>query len=106
MTIWHFIFAIIIGALCTVIFTWRLRKNKASAIVWIFLFIITIIAFFSVLTIGKFGPTFHGIHWLPFLLVGLLLIITTSSIVIRNRILNEKKEVKNIEKNIEVDEKL
>jgi Ca2+/Na+ antiporter len=95
MLILELLVALLVSLVLSAVFalaTWK--RGKRKGLVWLFLLI-----FFAIwaggLWMRPFGPTFWGIHWLSFLLVGLVvaLILAASQARPKPRGRNETIEV-------------
>lgn len=105
MSILDWIFSLIIAGLVTFLYFLATRKTgRRSGILWLFL-IIFLTTWAGGIWIKPFGPTLWGVHWLTFVLIGiiiaLLLVVTSPSPGPRGR-----KETINMLERIEKEKKL
>jgi hypothetical protein len=77
MFTWHVLSALSIGIIVSIVFALGIRRRLHWSNVWIFFIVTFLGAWAGGVWIGvwipPFGPTILNIHWLPFLLAGVVM---------------------------------
>lgn len=74
------LFAILFGALLTVVFSLGVGRRGPWANAWAFFLIVFLAAWAGGTWVRPFGPSIGGVYWLPFLGAGLLIALLMAAV--------------------------
>ncbi len=76
-----FVFAFIIALLLVLLFSTLFRDRTPWGSFWLFLLIVVLVTWAGGLWIAPFGPTLFNVTWLPFLLIGIFVVLLLAATV-------------------------
>lgn len=81
MFILDLLIALVIGFLLVLLFSALFRNSTPWGSFWIFLLVVFLVTWAGGIWIGPFGPTILEVAWLPFLIVGIFIIVLLAATV-------------------------
>jgi hypothetical protein len=81
MFLLDFLFAFVIGLFLVLLFSALFRNRTPWGSFWLFLLIVVLITWAGGIWVDPFGPTLFEVAWLPFLLIGVFVIILLAATV-------------------------